>query len=1174
MRSEARWPNPHSTYPWEDSRLAPTSNNQTGSWAYADSVSYNGGFVSLSDESFLNTPYHENNASNGAKIHIMAGKGWNMRSLNNGQPPAISATAGGTITTNDPLVDPNDAFTIQAGNEYYLTGKKIYLSTDEWFREGNILTFTQNNAKPVNVSYKARKYGFDVSDRSGITLKNLDFFACTIKTNSASTNLTLDGLKMKYLQHLNRKDWSDSGYGLTLYNNSEIKNSELSFASHGLLKLAGKNIKVVNNLLQDSGYYPAGVPMLYAGYRNLIHRNTLVRSGHSLISADGDGCLIQFNDLSDGMKLCTDGGLFYTGNSAGENSTFRYNIVRDSVGPLGHAGEGLRGFYLDNLCNGWTVHHNLIYGINSTGTASNTTTGIGFQFNSPTNFNMVFNNTTFNCNAGSVVSDFWGDGPSGSKFFNNFFHAYPSGLRQNWENADLRYNVFDAVSTDFVNVTLVDFKPASNVTKVINKGTYIPQVTDVDPSNTTSPAVGAFEEDTASWKAQVGRNSATAPLMPTFPLSMASMPYANFVQDPSFELGTLGTKWTKTGNAGLIKGPMGGGADGAWNDKHLRTGLYGLQFGAGETTISQTISGLTENTRYVFHCGVAKLDMGATVKLKVSSSGYPDRIVTVAGAGISTGLFTQHSQTAKNMYALPFATKTGGTSATVSVIVNRPNTPNVVITPTTPGTPLFDSTAPALADLSTYNANNINSAYGNLTGVYVDDLSVTHDEGTTDPQPYPMPALHFPFNEAQNPSNATTITDATTSASTAGARTGAITIDNSRTGFGNSLYSGSSSGSSATMTSNVPVPNTETTSFTVGFWLRIQSNAAGKFPRIIQKNNNTKGWWLQLNGAATNGKYNIALVAPSGGETYFYAQVSAQSWTHVAYVVDRARAKVFSYVNGEYFGEAQIAANKALTSGTSDFFKFGSDKSNWQMDDFQAWNVALDSRQIKAAASIDASLALRLKFDETSGTKAWDASGRGYNGTLSGASTTWVNANSSLKLSGSSGQVALPGGFNMAFGSNDSYTIAFHIKVYGNPPSGGNPSYPWIMHKSHANGGWKIQINGAAGSSGYSMAFLSRSNDSGVFWNVEAAKNTDVEAAKNTHVAITVNRTSGKLTSYVNGIQQNQLDIPFSALGSDEPLKLLSQGADWEIDDLRFYSRSLEWHELQQIRYEMDLYPY
>ena len=86
---------------------------------------------------------------------------------------------------------------------YYLTGRLGALDTEkEWFYDGTYLYFwAPGGRSPANVEVKKRNYAFDLSDKSHITIRNISMFASTVTTNSNSTNIVLDRLKILYNSH-------------------------------------------------------------------------------------------------------------------------------------------------------------------------------------------------------------------------------------------------------------------------------------------------------------------------------------------------------------------------------------------------------------------------------------------------------------------------------------------------------------------------------------------------------------------------------------------------------------------------------------------------------------------------------------------------------------------------------------------------------------------------------------------------------------------------------------------------------------------------------------------------------------------------------------------------------------------------------------------------------------
>ena len=141
------------------------------------------------------------------------------------------------------------------------------------------------------------------------------------------------------------------------------------------------------------------------------------------------------------MRLATDGGVFYSNLEAG-GTVIRNNLIYDSGsvfgGAVGHGGGPVIGFYLDGENCNWVAHHNIIWNVPR-----------AMHFNARTNFNMIFNNTSWNTPDSSIRTDFASDGETGSNLFNNLFTVPPSGVQATWNQMDLRYNLYsDALLVD------------------------------------------------------------------------------------------------------------------------------------------------------------------------------------------------------------------------------------------------------------------------------------------------------------------------------------------------------------------------------------------------------------------------------------------------------------------------------------------------------------------------------------------------------------------------------------------------------------------------------------------------------------------------------------------------------------------------------------------------------
>jgi hypothetical protein len=627
MKPEARWPNAGAGFPWQDSSIKPSPD-----WAYTDQVGYTNNAAGWFTDSQL--PTHPDDYWKDCTVHIMTGYGWIM------QFPAVSTYTDSLkkIVTTD-ANGANAAYAFAVGNEYYITGKKEEMdSSGEWFyQSGTSRLFFYSTASPTGVEVKKRYYGFDLRGRSYVKLVNLDFFACTIQTDGNSTFATFDGLYMRYLGH-SRK--SSPIFGLQLRNNSTLRNSELCWDSRALIQMTGNDIKIFNNNLHDSGYVSGWEGMIdgsgFRGFRNLINHNSLHEAGRACMSAPGCASIVEYNDMYHAQRLATDGGVLHNGNTEASNTIFRYNLLHDSAGAAGHLGASVMGFYLDNFCSNWVVHHNIIWGV----------PGNAMHVNNRHNFNLLFNNTCRNTGASLVSSfDSYVDGETGTHVYNNLFDGPVSG--KSWDVSDLRYNLF----TDPLFVAGTSKLQAGS--PAIDQGTVIPGVT--DGFSGAAPALGALEYGGTDWTTGVGY-STTPPAEPTY--SMPAMVFAEKVQDTSFESGAFAPNWVVTGTSVVINNST------AWvtgGQGLSRSGVRALKFTQGTSEVKQTITGLLADRRYKLYVATQTADAGAVIKIGIRNYGYSTVEMTLpAGSGVW------------EMNNLPFVT--GATNSTADIYVSVTST--------------------------------------------------------------------------------------------------------------------------------------------------------------------------------------------------------------------------------------------------------------------------------------------------------------------------------------------------------------------------------------------------------------------------------------------------------------------------------------------------------------------
>jgi autotransporter-associated beta strand protein len=633
MMPAARWPNAGSDFPWQNSSINPSPD-----WTYTTATGYdaNGHNGWFSD---TNLPSRPDGYWNGATVNILNGKGWVMNHM-----AVVGYTnATKTILTTD-ASGANVNYALRAGNEYYITGKIGELdSQGEWFYGTNTLYLYSTNS-PAGVTAKHRQFGFDLTGQAFIMLKNLHLFACNILTDANSTDETFDGLVMQFPGN---SSVISTNSGLTLYDRSVLRNSELAWDSLSLLTFAGDDIRVINNYFHDSGFVPYWPPAVNVVttpcYRNLFSHNTITNTGRESIGAIGKASIIEYNDMSYPLKIESDGGVLHITYEAG-NTVFRYNRLHDAPGPKGHAGisSGL-GFYLDSQCSNWIVHHNCMW---------NVPFG-GIQVNLRRNFNLFYNNTVWNTSTSLSGGGALSDGPSGVCFFNNLFNTSPSGSP--WTDCDLRYNFY--TNTSFVAASSGDFRLQAG-SPAIGAGTVIPGVT--DGFTGAAPDLGAFEYGGANWATNTGYS--TNPPSPDPTYNFPNMVFANQVADGSFESGNFAPNWTTNAGSSLI---LLYSSAGAWTDTRLHMGYYSVQFNPGTAGISQTITGLLANCSYQLFAGIEITNPACTAVLGVTNCGPVGADLAISGNPLNTNLWT--------MFTLPFTTGPTNTSAQIYLNVSIPN---------------------------------------------------------------------------------------------------------------------------------------------------------------------------------------------------------------------------------------------------------------------------------------------------------------------------------------------------------------------------------------------------------------------------------------------------------------------------------------------------------------------
>jgi hypothetical protein len=529
----------------------------------------------------------------------------------------ITASAPGSITFDE------IGAAAAAGDSYYITGDLQELdSAGEWYfdtKTNRLYLWAPGGADPNTISVEAKKrvYAFDLSSCSYINVTGINIFGATIRM-SGSNYCKVSNMTAEYISHDTdvTKQYNTGIFMSGTYN--EVSNSTITYSSGNLISIQGTGNKVINNLIHEADYSASDLPAIYLlGANHLISHNTVYNAGRHIIFIPTQNSRIQYNNLYNAGKLTRDCGIIYEFGWDGQGTVIHHNYIHDNLAK-NYSGSGI---YLDNGSRGYIVHHNVVWG-NYT----------GIRLNTPSNFNLIYNNTTYSSgNVGYWGSNFAAD-MYGDRIFNNIFTtAFTLPGTQTYGN-----NITAGTNPVFVNPLEYNFRIQPN-SPAIDAGIVIPGITDGYVGS--APDIGAYEYGGTDWIA--GHNFISPP-NPVF--ESVSLLYTNKVRQGGFENGVI-SPWVKThsGTAESVSVP--------------RSVSKSVRLGTGEDGIKQVLSGLSPNTSYVCTAWV-KADSGEKIKIGVTSFG-----------GIESNITS--SSTTWTMISVPFTT--GASAASAEIYAYKPS---------------------------------------------------------------------------------------------------------------------------------------------------------------------------------------------------------------------------------------------------------------------------------------------------------------------------------------------------------------------------------------------------------------------------------------------------------------------------------------------------------------------
>jgi hypothetical protein len=464
----------------------------------------------------------------------------------------------------------------RAGNRFYIKGHYDLLDeNNEWYlnEKTNMLYMFSNTETPLkeqNISVKSRDYAIDISKVSHVDILGIEIFGAGIKTDNATTFCTIKNVKGYHV---------DPGVFINGSHN-EVNSCEFAYSKKGVLNVSGTSNRIINNYIHDGNYTGAWGEILNTkGYGHLVSHNTVTRSGGGCIGPGGRNMRFQYNTVKDAGLIRHDIGGFYIANNDGGGTVISHNRVHNIYGI---------GIYLDNSTSNYIIHHNVVWNCAWQYVLSNPPAAFldigaydAIRLNTPSNFNLVYNNTT----SGGPGLGYWGRNFKrdmyGDYVINNIF---PESFRIT-ESAISGPNLNQDVMPDFINSEQANFE-LKRSSPAIDKA-YRLEGLNEDFSG-ESADFGAYEFGRKAWKS--GHDFKASP---NHEFIEFKTDFMNLVQNNGFEDGF--NQWNKNTTESIKMVNQD-----SWGIETADTRMQSHAVSLLDTDeeINQTVSNLKSNNRY------------------------------------------------------------------------------------------------------------------------------------------------------------------------------------------------------------------------------------------------------------------------------------------------------------------------------------------------------------------------------------------------------------------------------------------------------------------------------------------------------------------------------------------------------------------------------------------------
>ena len=383
-----------------------------------------------------------------------------------------------------------DAFKPLAGNRFLLVGTRAALDAPgEYFVDtGNGSTYfvppPGKSPEELHFEVKVRDYALVLKGCSHIEVIGIELFGGAFDLTGANDCL-LENVGSFYSNDFTRTAREVPAYPFNRIsgNHNMVRHCHIAYAAGTGLDIRGEDNTLSNCVIHDIGYMGtyAGAVQVQGTKRMVVDYCSIYRAGRDLIlHHQAEKLRITYCDLHHGVMLNEDAGATYAWKTDGKGSVIAYNWVHHSVQ------EHSVGIYLDNFCQNFVVHHNVVWACGSS----------GITLNCDALNHLVANNTIAQCPKafGTFTYDRYTPDQTGTRIVNNLLLAQfnptdPYQMVSGAKGPTLEANGIGAVDADGV--------PTAG-SKAIDAGIVIATIT--NGYRGAAPDLGAYERGVAYWR--------------------------------------------------------------------------------------------------------------------------------------------------------------------------------------------------------------------------------------------------------------------------------------------------------------------------------------------------------------------------------------------------------------------------------------------------------------------------------------------------------------------------------------------------------------------------------------------------------------------------------------------------------------------------------------------------